>query len=181
MKKRQIFLLVITLCMLFTFVSCNKQKVSKLSNNISKSLESVKQVTSQTTMKEKDTIVYEYVKTIKFNEEKAVVTTSTSTLNSKFELQTTTNEEQTTDFSKKDLFKLTIDKKLFSNIKESKNEVSFDVSSNNISKVFNNQEIKSSSNAHFQFIFEDGKIVSMECKFTTESLKDVVITCKYEY
>ncbi len=181
MKKRYIFSIIFTICMLFSLTSC-KQKVNKLGKNIGKSLENASQVVTTVTITEKEVKVYEYVTTIVFTDKSnATISTEESTLNSSFVLETRTSNDNLTDVNKKDLFKLTINKKLCTDIKESKDLVSFNVSSENLVKIFNDQDMKASGSAHFEFVFVDKKIASMKCEYTTPSSRKVVITTSYQY
>lgn len=181
MRKKIIITLMIAFCMVLTLTSCSKQKVNKLNKNIAKSLDKVQQVETKVSMSEQDVIVYEYLRTINFTDKGADVTTKESTLNDQFVLEGNNVSVQVTDFNRSDLFKLNINKKLVKNAKESKNEVSFDVTKENLTEIFNNQPLAASSDAHFHFVFEDKNLKSMECTFTTISNRVVVITSTYSY
>lgn len=182
MKKIRFSLLILSICMLFSLTGCKKITAKNISNSIINSLENVNIVTTKIIMTEKDVVVYKYSKQVKYNGQNATVTTEASTLDSKFELNTTTSEDQIENYPKKELFKLTINKDLVENFKQSKNKVSFEVSCENLSKVFNDSDLKcSGEKPKFNFIFEDGKVKSMTLKFTTEQSRNVEILCEYTY
>lgn len=183
MKKIKICLVILASCFLFLFTSCKSTKITidNLSSKVDASLVDAKKVTAHMEMTEANSLVYDFKKIVEINQNNAIVKTETTKLNSKFELQTTTTEEQITNYSSDDFFNLKLGKSLVTNIQTSKNKISFDVTSENIQTVLNSAQVSIQGNASFEFVFEKGKIMNYTCKYTTDTLRNVVITCIYEY
>ena len=183
MKKFRNYLIIFTICFLFLFTSCKSTKITidNLSSKVDASLVDAKKVSLHMEMTDSENLVYDYKKIVELNQNTAVVKTETTKLNSKFELQTTTTEEQISNYSKDDFFNLKLGKSLVTNIQSSKNKISFDVTSENVQTVLNSAQVSIQGIASFEFEFEKGKIINYTCKYTTDTTRQVVITCVYEY
>lgn len=186
MKKFRLVLLLLMVSLVFTTCACKPKKSNKLSidnfeSRAQKSVNDVTKVVSTTSVKDSNELVYEYVKTITFSDNGAKIKTDVTSLNSKFELQTTTNETTEKEYSKNTLYAFTFKKEYLTKVKVNENDISFEVNESNIKKVAPNFEVSVLGNTTFKLVYEKELMKSLTCTFTTSNNKTVVITCTYTY
>lgn len=110
-----------------------------------------------------------------------LLTTNNRTLDSSYELGNSIHTEKQENINRNDLFKMCLEKKYFSDYLIEDGVLTFDVSKENISKVFNTENFEITNDATFTFTFKNKQLVSMNCVFQTLSLKNVNIDVTYQY
>ena len=152
-------------------------KLKKHMKYIDKSMQQVKSIDTILSVTDTEILVYQYIKEVDFMEDNsAVITTNNRTLGSSYELGDSINTE-----NRNDLFKMCLEKKYFSEYQIEDGVLTFDVSKENISKVFNTENFEIMNDAKFTFTFKNKQLVSINCVFQTLSLKNVNIDITYQY
>ena len=79
------------------------------------------------------------------------------------------------------IYQTWLEKKYFSEYQIEDGVLTFDVSKEDISKVFNTENFEIMNDAKFTFTFKNKQLVSINCVFQTLSLKNVNIDITYQY
>ena len=149
---------------------------------IDKSMQQVKSIDTTLSVTDTEILVYQYIKEVDLMEDNsAVITTNNRTLGSSYELGNSIHTEKQENIYRNDLFKMCLEKKYFSDYLIEDGVLTFDVSKENISKVFNTENFEITNDATFTFTFKNKQLVSMNCVFQTLSLKNVNIDVTYQY
>ena len=157
-------------------------KLNKHIKYIDKSMQQVKSIDTTLSVTDTEILVYQYIKEVDLMEDNsAVITTNNRTLGSSYELGNSIHTEKQENINRNDLFKTCLEKKYFSDYLIEDGVLTFDVSKENISKVFNTENFEITNDATFTFTFKNKQLVSMNCVFQTLSLKNVNIDVTYQY
>lgn len=185
MKTRKLILtgllIVITVSLMFTLSSCNK--LNKYAKMINKSVDQVVSIELDIQMSDQSQLVYEYNNKITITDNKAHVEVTTSSLNSSFELASTTSTEDIENVNRKDLFQIDLNHKYLVSYEKEKNIVTCEVSKENIVNVLKNSHtnLDIAENAKLVLTFENKRLMTISCKYQTSTAKDVEINAKYTY
>lgn len=130
-------------------------KLNKHIKYIDKSMQQVKSIDTTLSVTDTEILVYQYIKEVDLMEDNsAVITTNNRTLGSSYELGNSIHTEKQENINRNDLFKMCLEKKYFSDYLIEDGVLTFDVSKENISKVFNTENFEITNDATFTFTFK---------------------------
>lgn len=185
MRIKRIALTSCTIIMMFvmmlTLTSCNKLK--KYNKMIKKSNSSVVSLELDIQMLDQEQLVYEYNNKTTINGSNATVVTALSTLNTNFELETNQQTEQVANVNRDDLFKINLDSKYLASFTKEKEQVTCEVTKDNLSNVLTNCEasLDLATNATLVLTFADKKLTKVTCTYQTTTNKSIAINATYTY
>lgn len=185
MKKKYIILisslaLVLVSAAILLIVLLTGNKLGKYTKYLEESTLEAVTITSTTTIKDQDIVVYEYIKEIAKGE-KITITETTKQFDSSFEMKEKTEVTELDTLDTSTLLSINLSKDLLSEYEIKKGVLSFELSKEKLLELLNTEEISVSQNAYLEFRFDDKKIQEIMITFKTESGKDASVLIKYGY
>ena len=147
--------------------------------NIKNSMQAVHSISAVVTVRDGETEVYAYERSVQIEGENTVVTVCESKLNSSFvlERQTPVQTQQKTDRQK--LFGLNLKSELLSNVSFKNSKLTAKISEQNLPKVF--AGASASGEAELTAIFESKHITQLTCSYLSTAGHTVTLTVTYTY
>lgn len=182
MKKYKVFSIIICLTLLVAvFCSCSdEQKFDSAVNKMTKRLSSAQTVTQTVTVKDGDTLVYQYVKQTEFNGDEANVKIEISELSTDFTLKKT-EESHTTDKSSQLTLPVNLNSSNVDFFVLSNNSITCIAGQAKAAALLGTDNYVAAGDINISCALQNSSLVELNCSYVTSSQRNVTITvsCKY--
>lgn len=182
MKKYKVLSIIICLSLLVVALcSCSaEQKFDSAVSKITKRLSSAKTVTKTVTVKDGDTIVYQYVKRAEFNGNEANVTIEKSELSSDFTLKKT-EESLTADKVSQLSLPINLQSSNVDFFVLANDSISCIAGRDKAAALLGADNYAAAGDINVNCVLQKGSLITLDCNYATSSQRSVTINVSCEY